>query len=260
MLRWSGPAPPWRSTGSFADAPPRRGLDGQLRGRLKLAPVTSADPAEARAALAPGQLAVTKKAVFVGTATAPVRLGLVRPHGRKEVPAADWARGVRIGPDERWVWMPDSSRRPAGPHRRPAQQSVQRPAERARTLRMPPGGRHTPSCVLSTAGPTPTSSSRRSAARAAGERPRCRVCDRTCLWRTEITGRYDPMIALAAGREQNRSSGPEHPAAGGPPDPRHASAKPCRSGRDGGARPPGQQGGRGGFRQRSPAPAVQSGR
>ncbi|MBK8869038.1 MAG: methionyl-tRNA formyltransferase [Actinomycetales bacterium] len=61
--------------------------------RLKLAPVASADPAEAGAALAPGQLAVTKKAVFVGTATAPVRLGLVRPHGKKEMPAADWARG-----------------------------------------------------------------------------------------------------------------------------------------------------------------------
>ena len=69
--------------------------------RLKLAPVASADPAEAGAALAPGQLAVTKKAVFIGTATAPVRLGLVRPHGKKEMPAADWARGVRIGPDER---------------------------------------------------------------------------------------------------------------------------------------------------------------
>jgi methionyl-tRNA formyltransferase len=62
--------------------------------RLKLGPVTIADPATE--ALAPGVLAVTKNAVHVGTATQPVRLGEVRPTGRKPMPAADWARGARL--------------------------------------------------------------------------------------------------------------------------------------------------------------------
>ncbi|HPZ69004.1 MAG TPA: methionyl-tRNA formyltransferase, partial [Dermatophilaceae bacterium] len=51
--------------------------------------------------LAPGDLLVTKAAVYAGTATSPVRLGLVRAHGKKEMPAADWARGVRIESGER---------------------------------------------------------------------------------------------------------------------------------------------------------------
>ena len=49
-----------------------------------------------RAALAPGVLEVTKNAVFVGTATGPVQLGEVRATGRKQMAAADWARGVRL--------------------------------------------------------------------------------------------------------------------------------------------------------------------
>jgi methionyl-tRNA formyltransferase len=61
--------------------------------RFKLGPVTP-DPAEP--ALAPGELRVTKRSVHVGTASVPVRLGLVRPHGRKEMEAADWARGAQV--------------------------------------------------------------------------------------------------------------------------------------------------------------------
>jgi methionyl-tRNA formyltransferase len=52
--------------------------------------------------LAPGQLHVTKRAVAVGTASGAVVLGEVRPHGKKAMPAADWARGVRIEADERF--------------------------------------------------------------------------------------------------------------------------------------------------------------
>lgn len=71
--------------------------------RLKLGPLGPAayppqtDPANP----APGELVVTKSAVYAGTATGPVRLGLVRAHGKKEMAAADWARGVRIEPGER---------------------------------------------------------------------------------------------------------------------------------------------------------------
>jgi len=39
---------------------------------------------------------VGKRDVLVGTATAAVRLGLVRQAGKREMPAADWARGVRL--------------------------------------------------------------------------------------------------------------------------------------------------------------------
>ncbi len=51
--------------------------------------------------LAPGALHPTKRAVFVGTASGPVALGEVRPHGKKPMSAADWARGTRIAPGER---------------------------------------------------------------------------------------------------------------------------------------------------------------
>jgi len=46
--------------------------------------------------LGPGEVRVTKRSVFVGTLTDSVELGTVRPAGKKEMPAADWARGVRL--------------------------------------------------------------------------------------------------------------------------------------------------------------------
>jgi methionyl-tRNA formyltransferase len=45
--------------------------------------------------LAPGQLRVERAAVYVGTGTVPVRLGDVQPQGKRRMPAADWARGLR---------------------------------------------------------------------------------------------------------------------------------------------------------------------
>ena len=59
--------------------------------RIKVGPIQLAD---APSPLAPGQLAVTKKAVFVGTATNTVRLGQIQPPGKKMMNAADWARGA----------------------------------------------------------------------------------------------------------------------------------------------------------------------
>ena len=46
--------------------------------------------------LTAGAIAVTKKAVFVGTGSTPVKLGTVQPPGKKPMPAADWARGARL--------------------------------------------------------------------------------------------------------------------------------------------------------------------
>ncbi len=59
--------------------------------RIKIGPVTVTDTE-----LAPGALEVTKNAVLVGTGTQAVRLGEVKAHGRKQMAAADWARGVRV--------------------------------------------------------------------------------------------------------------------------------------------------------------------
>ncbi|MGY5126030.1 methionyl-tRNA formyltransferase [Streptomyces nigrescens] len=68
--------------------------------RLKLmSAVSAADHAELD--LAPGALAVTKKAVYVGTGSHPVELIWVQPQGKKPMKAADWARGVRIEGGER---------------------------------------------------------------------------------------------------------------------------------------------------------------
>jgi methionyl-tRNA formyltransferase len=60
--------------------------------RIKIGPVTVVD----RDPIAPGVLEVTKNAVFVGTATTPLQLGEVKAFGKKQMPAADWARGVRL--------------------------------------------------------------------------------------------------------------------------------------------------------------------
>jgi methionyl-tRNA formyltransferase len=54
-----------------------------------------------RLTLAPGELAVSRRVVDVGTGSAAVRLGCVQPHGKKPMAAPDWARGVRIQPGER---------------------------------------------------------------------------------------------------------------------------------------------------------------
>jgi len=84
---------------------PALGIDRQIRActpapgawtlhdaeRLKLGPVTATDES-----LPAGHLEVRKSEVLVGTGTTAVRLGLVKPFGKKEMAAADWARGVRL--------------------------------------------------------------------------------------------------------------------------------------------------------------------
>ncbi len=66
--------------------------------RVKVGPVGQAD-----GALPPGELLVGKNAVAVGTGTGALVLGEVKAFGKKQMPAADWARGVRIEPGSRFV-------------------------------------------------------------------------------------------------------------------------------------------------------------
>jgi methionyl-tRNA formyltransferase len=65
--------------------------------RLKLGPVRQHDTD----ALAPGELRVERASVAVGTATADVELSTVQAPGKRAMPAADWARGARLGAGER---------------------------------------------------------------------------------------------------------------------------------------------------------------
>jgi len=77
---------------------PQPGAWTTFRGdRLKLGPVRLRGAAD----LAPGELQATRSGVAVGTAGPAVELGEVQPAGKRPIPAADWARGARIGHGER---------------------------------------------------------------------------------------------------------------------------------------------------------------
>jgi methionyl-tRNA formyltransferase len=60
--------------------------------RIKISPVFL----EPERQLRPGELEIDRAAVLVGTGTTAVRLGQVKPFGKKLMPAADWARGARL--------------------------------------------------------------------------------------------------------------------------------------------------------------------
>ncbi|MFD9813567.1 methionyl-tRNA formyltransferase [Streptomyces sp. NPDC059080] len=91
---WSAPA--LRVERVVRGCAPSPGAWTLFRGeRLKLMATASAGP-DAGLHLAPGELAVTKKAVYVGTGSHAVELLWVQPQGKKPMKGADWARGVRI--------------------------------------------------------------------------------------------------------------------------------------------------------------------
>ena len=66
-------------------------------------PVINGDEVITPQVLAVGEVAATKRAVRVGTASGVVLLGAVQPQGKKPMDAADWARGVRIEPGEKFA-------------------------------------------------------------------------------------------------------------------------------------------------------------
>lgn len=91
-IDWSAPA--WRVDRVVRACTPAPGAWTTFRDRrVKLGPVAGTD--ERRA---PGEL----DGALVGTATTAVRLGWVRPEGRAQMPAADWLRGLRPEPGERF--------------------------------------------------------------------------------------------------------------------------------------------------------------
>jgi methionyl-tRNA formyltransferase len=78
------------------------GQDGTVGtvGQDDVAARASVGPAEV-AGLAPGELHVARGAVYVGTGSGPVRLGDVQAPGKRRMPAADWARGLRLESGDR---------------------------------------------------------------------------------------------------------------------------------------------------------------
>ncbi|HEX6338173.1 MAG TPA: methionyl-tRNA formyltransferase [Jiangellaceae bacterium] len=96
-VAWSAPA--MRVDRVVRACTPAPGAWTTFRGeRLKLRPVRL-DPSADE--LAPGLIDVSRDGVRVGTGSHPVLLGDVQPQGKRAMPAADWARGVRIEPGER---------------------------------------------------------------------------------------------------------------------------------------------------------------
>ena len=68
--------------------------------RVKIGPVTALVD---EGADLPGTLVAGKREVHVATGSGHVRLGVVQRRGRKPMPAADWARGIRIEQGERFA-------------------------------------------------------------------------------------------------------------------------------------------------------------
>ena len=96
-IRWSDPA--WAVDRRIRAVTPAPGAWTTVGGeRIGIGPVEHrvGVPAEfAQAEFAPGQVMATKREVWVGTGSVPVLLHQVRPAGRRAMPAADWARGLR---------------------------------------------------------------------------------------------------------------------------------------------------------------------
>ena len=98
-IRWAVPA--YAVDRLVRGCTPAPGAWTTFRGdRVKVSPVSI--DAGLGLALAPGELGVSRAAVRVGTASGAVVLGEVQPHGKRPMAAADWARGVRIEPGERF--------------------------------------------------------------------------------------------------------------------------------------------------------------
>jgi methionyl-tRNA formyltransferase len=97
MVRWDEPA--FAVDRRIRASTPAPGAWTTFRqDRVKLGPVR---PVANAPQLKPGDLLVERDAVYVGTATTPVALGEVRAAGKRPMPAADWARGLRVGDAER---------------------------------------------------------------------------------------------------------------------------------------------------------------
>ena len=101
-VRWSEPV--FAVDRRIRACTPAPGAFTMFRGeRTKLFPVRPLAPSDALAlgTVEPGEIVVQKSRVLVGTATGPVELGDIRPAGKRDMSAVEWARGARPEPNER---------------------------------------------------------------------------------------------------------------------------------------------------------------
>lgn len=99
-VRWSDPA---FAVSLVRGCTPAPGAWTELNGtRIKLWPFAAAaggcdaTAADGQVTAGPGVLRVVGSRVLVGTGTQPVQLGDVQQDGKRRMPAADWARGLRL--------------------------------------------------------------------------------------------------------------------------------------------------------------------
>ncbi|WP_101783044.1 methionyl-tRNA formyltransferase [Nonomuraea indica] len=98
QVDWTAPA--MRVDRLVRACTPGPGAWSTFRGqRVKLGPVRLAPSA---GPLPPGAIDAGKDTVLVGTATHPVELGEVQPQGKRLMTAGAWARGARVGGDDRF--------------------------------------------------------------------------------------------------------------------------------------------------------------
>jgi methionyl-tRNA formyltransferase len=64
-------------------------------------PVKIAAPRVSELTLAPGEIALIEKKIFIGTSTTALEIGFITPAGKSQTPAAAWANGARLVPGER---------------------------------------------------------------------------------------------------------------------------------------------------------------
>jgi methionyl-tRNA formyltransferase len=101
-VRWESPAHAVdRQVRACTPAPGAWTMLG--RTRLKVWPVRRRDSGQP--GLRPGEVVASRSEVFVGTATGLVELGDVQPSGRRRMSAAEWARGLRLAPGARGVFL-----------------------------------------------------------------------------------------------------------------------------------------------------------
>lgn len=73
-----------------------QGADGGIKLTVARAHPDMSDNPQKPAGLRPGMIAVSKKHVWIGTLTDPLELDQVKQQGKKQMAAADWARGSRL--------------------------------------------------------------------------------------------------------------------------------------------------------------------
>jgi methionyl-tRNA formyltransferase len=95
-VRWSQPA--LAVSRLVRACTPAPGAWTELNGaRLKLWPFAGILTDDQDGVPGPGELRLRGSRVLVGTGTQPVQLGDVKPDGKRQMPAADWVRGLRLG-------------------------------------------------------------------------------------------------------------------------------------------------------------------